>query len=179
MQKRPQTQFLRNAPRSSALARAATEKPPYGLFVLCSLFFVLAACASPLSREPGPPATPTAPFARESAALATAEASGDIPARAAAYYERGNAKFDQGDYQGAIIDYGQALQLDPRNARALNNRGLARAALGQAEDALADYTQAIAIDPRYVRAYRNRLPLLERRGDLQAAAADYARLAEL
>ncbi len=42
--------------------------------------------------------------------------------RAAAYYERGNARFDQGDYQGAIVDYGQAIELDPRHARASTTR---------------------------------------------------------
>jgi tetratricopeptide (TPR) repeat protein len=148
-------------------------------FSVLAAFFVLAACSSPLSREPESPPTPTPPFARESAAIATAEAGDDTAARAAAYYERGNARFDQGDYAGAVIDYGRAIGFDQRHARAFNNRGLARVALGQPDEALKDYTQAIAIDPQYVRAYRNRLPLLEQRGDLQAVAADYARLAEI
>jgi tetratricopeptide (TPR) repeat protein len=140
---------------------------------------VLSACANPLNREPGPPPTATPPFARESAAVATAEASGDAKARAGALYERGNAKFDAGKLEDAIADYNQALKLDPRNARAFNNRALAQSALGKTDAALADYGQAIKLDPGYVRAYKNRLPLLEQKGDLRTIAADYNQLAAL
>ena len=146
---------------------------------LCSLFVVLSACTGLPGAQPAGTPTPVPPLARENAAVATAEAGGDPLARADAYYERGNAQFDAGEYDTAIEDYGRAIQLDPRHARAFNNRALAQAALGRNAEALADYSQAIALDPGYVRAYQNRLRLLEQQGDLKAMAADYARLAAL
>jgi tetratricopeptide (TPR) repeat protein len=136
-------------------------------------------CSSPLARDPGPPPTPTPLLAAYNAAIATAEAGGDIKAQAAAYYERGNVQLDQGDNAAAIADYTKALTLDSTNARAFNNRALAYVALGQADQALADYAEAIKVDPSYVRAYQNRLRLLEQRGDLKGMAADYDRLAQL
>src|SRR5262245_33834984 len=88
-------------PRFSGSRRAGTERPPYrrrrsdrrtgsvvlgSWFLVLAAFFILSACSSPLSREPEAPPTPTPPFARESAVVATAEASGDAQASAAAYY---------------------------------------------------------------------------------------------
>ena len=37
---------------------------------------------------------------------------------AEAYINRGNAKSDKGDLDGAIADYSQAIQLDPKDADA-------------------------------------------------------------
>ncbi|MBW4575086.1 MAG: trypsin-like peptidase domain-containing protein, partial [Aphanothece sp. CMT-3BRIN-NPC111] len=42
------------------------------------------------------------------------------------FFSRGVDKAERGDYQGAIADYNQALQLNPNFAEAYNNRGLAR-----------------------------------------------------
>ena len=77
-------------------------RPLFFLILHSAFCILLVACANPLNREPGPPPTPTPPFARESAAVATAEASGDAKARADALYERGNAKFDAGKLEDAI-----------------------------------------------------------------------------
>jgi len=144
-----------------------------------TLGLVCSGCANPLARDPGPPPTPTPLLAPYNAAIATAEAGGDVKAQALAYYERGNAQLDQRDNAAAVADYTKALDLDPTNARAFNNRALAYAALGQPDQALADYAAAIRIDPTYTRAYQNRLHLLEQRGDLKGMAADYERLAAL
>jgi len=147
-------------------------------YLLPFTFILLSACSS-LGATSGPPPTPTPLLAPYNAAIATAEAGGDVKIQAQAYYERGNAQLDQGDNQAAVTDYTKALDLDPTNTRAFNNRALAYAALGQADQALADYAAAIRLDPNYTRAYQNRLHLLEQRGDLQGMAADYERLAKL
>jgi tetratricopeptide (TPR) repeat protein len=147
--------------------------------VLGSWFYLLSACANPLGANSGTPPAPTSPLAPYNAAIATAEAGADAHARAAAYYERGNAQLDAGASQAAIDDYNRAVALDPSNARAFNNRALAQATLGQIDQALADYAAAIRLDPGYVRAYENRLHLLEQRGDLKGMAGDYHQLAVL
>lgn len=144
--------------------------------VLCC---ILMGCNSPLSREQGPPPTPTPLLAPYNAAIVAAQTAGDAKAQALAYYERGNVLFDQGDNKAAIADYTQSVELDPTNSRAFNNRALANVALGQTDQALADYTAAIKIDPTYVRAYQNRIRLLEQLGFLKSVAANYGELARL
>ena len=141
--------------------------------------FLLLGCSGFGAQQAGPAVTPASPLAPYSAAIATAQAGGDPKAQALAFYERGNARLDQGDSQAAVADYTQSIALDPGNARAFNNRALAYAALGQPNKALADYAAAIKLDPAYTRAYLNRLRLLEQRGDLKAIAANYGQLAQL
>ena len=61
---------------------------------------------------------------------------------AAAYYNRGIVKKNLGDYQGAIADFNQAIQLKPDYANAYNNRGVAKSNLGDKQGAIADFNQA-------------------------------------
>ena len=42
-----------------------------------------------------------------------------------AYYNRGNAKRKSEDYQGAIADYTEAIEINPRHGDAYGNRGIA------------------------------------------------------
>ncbi|MFM8309923.1 MAG: tetratricopeptide repeat protein, partial [Microcystis aeruginosa] len=64
------------------------------------------------------------------------------PDYAVAYNNRGNAKSDLGDKQGAIADYNQAINIKPDHALAYNNRGNAKSDLGDYQGAIADYNQA-------------------------------------
>ena len=64
------------------------------------------------------------------------------PDDAEAYNNRGNAKFDLGDKQGAIADYNQAIRLKPDYALAYFNRGVAKYELGDRQGALNDFRQA-------------------------------------
>src|SRR5262249_1166922 len=47
------------------------------------------------------------------------------PKDAAAYFKRGSAYRAKEDYDRAIMDYTEAIRLDPNSASAYNNRGLA------------------------------------------------------
>jgi tetratricopeptide (TPR) repeat protein len=52
---------------------------------------------------------------------------------------RGNARGDKGDLDGAIQDYNEAIRLKPDDAEAFYNRGLARERKNDEEGAIADY----------------------------------------
>ena len=59
-----------------------------------------------------------------------------------------------GQYERAIEDYDQALEINPQLAEAYNNRGLAY--LGQYERAIEDYDQALEIASRRSLGARHR-----------------------
>ncbi|HCP19204.1 MAG TPA: hypothetical protein DIT62_08025, partial [Alphaproteobacteria bacterium] len=56
---------------------------------------------------------------------------------------RGVAKSELGDYQGAVTDCDEAIRLNPRNSDAWSNRGLAKIKLGDYQDAITDCDEAI------------------------------------
>ena len=96
-----------------------------------------------------------------------------------AYYFRGIAKFGKSDFDGAIGDYGQALQLDPADADYLNSRAAAYEAKNDVDRALADYNEAIKTSPNSIYAYNNRGAVFQRKGDFARAAADYGEVTKL
>jgi hypothetical protein len=69
---------------------------------------------------------------------------------------QGTDKFHKGDYQGAIADLDQAIELNPENAFAYNNRGNTYYALQKYPQAIAEYDKAISLKPDYAEAYFNR-----------------------
>jgi tetratricopeptide (TPR) repeat protein len=55
-----------------------------------------------------------------------------------AFENLGSAKATKGDLEGAIADYDQAIQLDPKNFEAFEKRALTRQLKGDFEGALSD-----------------------------------------
>ena len=55
----------------------------------------------------------------------------------------GEAKLKAKDYTGAITDFTQALELNPKNAEVYLNRGLAKRSAGDIEGAKADFKSSI------------------------------------
>ena len=78
------------------------------------------------------------------------------PDFAAAYNNRGAARYDKGDLDGALKDFDEAIRLDPDFAAAYNNRGAARYDEGDLDGALKDFDEAIRLDPDYATAYAHR-----------------------
>ncbi|GAA4418876.1 tetratricopeptide repeat protein [Nibrella viscosa] len=95
------------------------------------------------------------------------------PTYAAAYNNRGNTKYNLGQYQPAIYDFDEAIRLDPTYAYAYNNRGLTKYNLGQYQQAINDYDEAIRLDPTYAYAYNNRGWAKHNLGQYQQAIYDY------
>ncbi len=97
----------------------------------------------------------------------------DSALRAQELYERGHAKWENGDYAGAIEDCTAAIVLEPKYAEAYMRRGAAYARLGNYLQALANYDLAILFKPDYAHAYNNRGNARYNQSDLTGAIADY------
>ena len=94
------------------------------------------------------------------------------PNNAEAYYNRGKARSDLGDLEGARADYGKALKLNPDNVEAYNKREKARSDLAELEEAIGDYNQALKLNPDYAEAYNSRGNARYDLGELKGAIAD-------
>jgi tetratricopeptide (TPR) repeat protein len=104
---------------------------------------------------------------------------------ARAYVERGKARQQQGDLQGAIADFDEALKLNPQEAEAYRLRALARYENGDAGGAVADQVSAMQLAPQPVPAdagtephdaasYIRRACQRQLQNDLAGAVADCA-----
>jgi tetratricopeptide (TPR) repeat protein len=97
--------------------------------------------------------------------------------RALAYLFRANAMRAKGNIDGAISDYGQAIELVPNFALAYRNRGALYVTLGDPARAIADLDNAVRLDPRdasalYARGLAKRKNGDQSGGDIDVAAAE-------
>jgi tetratricopeptide (TPR) repeat protein len=98
---------------------------------------------------------------------------------ASAYFNRGIAYKNKSDFDRAIADYTQAIQLNPRDAKPHVNRGNAYSDKGDFDRAIADYNEAIQLDPKFAFAYLNRGLANLFNGALPKALADLNQASEL
>jgi lipoprotein NlpI len=91
---------------------------------------------------------------------------------ATALCNRGVARTAVGAVADALVDFGEALELDPGCAEAFNNRGFVRLLLSDARGAGADFDQALRLNPCLAAAYSNRGSLRLAVWDLHGARAD-------
>jgi tetratricopeptide (TPR) repeat protein len=92
---------------------------------------------------------------------------------------QGQKKYDQKNFQGAIDDYTNAIQLKPDDAALYQSRGQARKDFGQKKDAIDDYTQAIRVKPNQTDLYYQRGTIYHDLGDSKNALADYSQAIQL
>ena len=71
------------------------------------------------------------------------------------YFNRGLIRSNMSDYEGAIIDFSKAIELDGSNYDAYDNRGIALDDLQMYEEAIDNYQKAIALKPNAPFAYNN------------------------
>jgi len=89
------------------------------------------------------------------------------------HYNAGVALKDEGRLEEAIVEYDEAIRLNPKDAKALTNRGVVYDILGQPERALEDLNEAIRLDPQDALAYHNRGVTYTNLGKHEQAIKDY------
>jgi len=94
--------------------------------------------------------------------------------RYAALMSRGDTKVSNGDFDRAIVDYSEAMRLNPTNAVAFYGRGSAYSFKGEYDRAIADFSEAIRLDPKYTDALYNRGVMYGAKGEYDRAIADYS-----
>ena len=102
------------------------------------------------------------PFSQQSQAIS-----------AETYLFWGCEKYEGGDYEGAIADFDNAIQLKSDYANAYLGRGIAKADLRQDLAAIADYNTTIQLKPDYAYTYYMRGITKGRLGQHFAAITDY------
>jgi hypothetical protein len=84
------------------------------------------------------------------------QAPDDSKSPASAAYKRALAKARQGELNGAIADFTEALRVDPKLVAAYYRRGLARYAKGDLQGAMVDFNTALLLNPQYAEVYNSR-----------------------
>jgi tetratricopeptide (TPR) repeat protein len=88
------------------------------------------------------------------------------------YLNRGLRYDYMGDYDNALDDYDEAIQIDPNFAKAFNNRGGVYFKKKEHDRAIADYDEAIRLDPNYANAFLGRCAVYDAKADYDRAIAD-------
>lgn len=78
------------------------------------------------------------------------------PKFAQAYFLRGIAKYNLGDYLGAREDFSQAIHINPFYSEAYHYRGLTKQQLNDFNDAMSDFEEALLMDPTEAMVYVHR-----------------------
>lgn len=101
------------------------------------------------------------------------------PDEAEAANKRGHVYLKEGDFNRAIDEFSQAIQLKPDMAEAYYKRGLAYHKNGELDRAIADFDRAIHLDPNSAHTYMNRGNAYSDKGDPDRAIADHAQARRL
>jgi len=89
------------------------------------------------------------------------------------YCQKGLAKADKGDFEGALIDYDAAISLNPQYAAAYSARGHAKLVKRDLNGAIADFDIATRLDPQNGFPFGERGIAEQAKGELDHALLDY------
>ncbi len=115
----------------------------------------------------GSPATTQQPDANQNLTTTASKTSS-----AEEFISLGGAKAKKQDYEGAIADYNQALQINPNDPDNYFRRGIAFRQKEDYQEALRDFNQVIHLSPKNTSAYLNRGLVRISLKDYQGAKAD-------
>jgi len=90
-----------------------------------------------------------------------------------AYFYRGDALSDLGDYEAAIEDFNRVEELDASNAKMYFQRANAYQSLGDDQQAMSDYDRSAAIEDTDPNLYHRRAHFYQGRDEYEKALADF------
>lgn len=96
-----------------------------------------------------------------------------------AYYYRGIAKGNYGDYLEAIVDLNKAIRLRPNYAEAFYERGNMKGNLDKNIESIADYSRALQLKNNYFDAYVSRAYTKKKMKDYRGAIEDFTKIMKL
>jgi tetratricopeptide (TPR) repeat protein len=101
--------------------------------------------------------------------------------RAGRHLASGHTLHNEGDQDGAIRAYTEAIRINPNiyDGWAYYSRGNVHFEKGDLESAILDYTEAIKVGPTEPKYYYGRSNAYEAKGDMASAKADRARAMEI
>lgn len=111
--------------------------------------------------------------------IISTEAFSAEPQTAEEFLTRGNELHEQGQYDKAIIDYSDAIKLDPNNEVAIYHRGYTYLLKGKLENATIDFSKSIQLNPTNLKAYYFRGVILKEKKEYQKALADFSKVIEI
>lgn len=100
----------------------------------------------------------------------------DTSLDALAYYDKGVARMERGDWSGALADMTQAIALRHDYVDAYVQRGSVRLRRGDRDGGLADFNQALTLQPQHLEALLGRARVRLDLSDFEGAAADLSRV---
>jgi protein O-mannosyl-transferase len=90
-----------------------------------------------------------------------------------AHYNFGNTLATHGYYDEAVIQYNQALRIQPQNAFVHNNLGMVLLRQGKIDDALNHFREAVKLQTQYVNAHYQLALILKQKGLTDEANRHY------
>ena len=94
-------------------------------------------------------------------------------------FQKGEEKYKQRDFEGAVLAFTLALESDPGNSEILYQRGMAYFHLGKKSLALMDMDMAVEMQPNYSFRYASRAFMRDAFGDVMGAISDYQKAISL
>lgn len=88
----------------------------------------------------------------------------------------GNKYFDAQQYDSALINFNQLLELYPETKELYFNRGLCYFKMDSLDAADNDFKKCLEMDSQFTRARVMKASILERRGHIQSAMREYVQL---
>jgi Tfp pilus assembly protein PilF len=95
------------------------------------------------------------------------------PTNWAAHNQVGIALYDKNDLDEAMVEYREAIRLDPKLSLPHNNLGLALYGKNDLDGAMAEYREAIRLDPKFAWPHYNLGLALKDKNDLDGAMVEY------
>jgi len=90
------------------------------------------------------------------------------------FYIQAGEKSEKGDFRGAIVDYTEAIRLNPNYTAAYKDRGVTYFRLKERRLAITDFNQAIKLNSNDAEIYNHRGITRYEIGDKQGAIRDYS-----